>query len=203
MTDWLSTAFEASKALAAVTGAVVVVLGYRKWKPESIGKRKIELAEQMLADFHQARDVIDYARTPTGVSIESDQRKPARGETSDERRKKNAYFRTFQRLKAYEDLFARLQTRKYQAVAHFGNGARNQIEAIGEIHARVLAASGNLSRYYRSDGDLPDSWDEWERTIGWLQELPDGKQQHDEIAGQLQSIVDEADKFYGEWLMRT
>jgi hypothetical protein len=194
--------FQGFTAAAAVTGAIIAILGYRKWKPESIGKRKIELAEQMLADFHQARDVIDYARTPTGWAIESDQRKPAKGETSGERRRKDAYFRTFQRLKAYEELFVRLQTRKYQAVAHFGGDARKPIEALGEVHAKVLAASGNLSRYYKSDGELPESWDEWETSIGWLQEDGDGKAAHDEIALQLQKIVDEADRFYGQWLMR-
>lgn len=190
-------------AAAAVTGAIIAILGYRKWRPESIGKRKIELAEQMLADFHQAKDVIDYARTPSGWSIESDQRKPAKDETSDERRKKDAYFRTFQRLKAYEELFVRLQTRKYQAVAHFGGEARKLIEALGEIHAKVLAASGNLSRFYMSDGELPENWDEWEKTIGWLQEDGNGKAAHDDIAQQLQKIVDDADRFYGQWLMRT
>lgn len=203
MKDWLPVFLQGFTAAAAVTGAIVAVLGYRKWKPESIGKRKIELAEQMLADFHQAKDVIDYARTPTGWSIESDQRKPTKGETPDERRKKASYFRTFQRLKAYEDLFARLQTRKYQAVAHFGSDARKLIEAMGEIHAKVLAASGNLSRYYKSDGDLSERWDEWEKTIGWLQEDSEGKAERDEIALQLQKIVSDADKFYGHWLMRT
>lgn len=203
MTEWVPVALQAFTASAAVTGAVVAVLGYRKWKPESIGKRKIELAEQMLADFHQAKDVIGYARTPAGWSIESGQRKAAKGETAGARRKKDSYFRTFQRLKAHEELFVRLQTRKYQAVAHFGSDARKPIEAIGEIHAKVLAASGNLSRYYKPDGDLPESWDDWEKTIGWLREDTEGKPQHDDIALQLQGIVEEADKFYGQWLMRT
>ena len=47
--------------IAAIVVAFVAVLGYRKWHLESIGKRKIELAEDIPADFYKARDVIRWA----------------------------------------------------------------------------------------------------------------------------------------------
>ena len=46
---WLAARGPAFTAVSAATGAVIAVLGYRKWHPETTGKRKIELAEEILA----------------------------------------------------------------------------------------------------------------------------------------------------------
>jgi hypothetical protein len=40
-------------AIAAAIGTGVAVLGYKKWQPESVGKRKIELSDEILADFYE------------------------------------------------------------------------------------------------------------------------------------------------------
>jgi hypothetical protein len=49
-------------AITAVVGVFIGVCGLNKWRAETIGKRQAELAEEVLADFYEARDIIDAAR---------------------------------------------------------------------------------------------------------------------------------------------
>lgn len=194
--------FQACTAAAAATGATVAVLGYRKWMPESVGKRKIELAEQTLADFYQARDVIEWARFPYGHNETGRPRKLQAEESDDERGMRDSYYRTIQRLSRHADLFARLQARKYQAIAFFGSTARQPFEELASIHARVFAAAGNLVRYYKSEGDLPKRWPEWETTIGWLSVDGGGNEVHDTVAEELNALIARVEAHYGKWLLR-
>src|ERR1700730_11838477 len=46
----------------AIFGVLLAKAGLEKWRRETIGKRKIEVAEEVLADFYQARDIINEAR---------------------------------------------------------------------------------------------------------------------------------------------
>lgn len=54
---WLSVAANLVLALCAVTG-------FGMWRREQLGKRQIEVAEQVLAGFHRAKTVLDYVRSP-------------------------------------------------------------------------------------------------------------------------------------------
>jgi hypothetical protein len=49
---------EFAKNLSVIIGALALISGIRAWKREYIGKRKIELAEDTLMLFYQARDAI-------------------------------------------------------------------------------------------------------------------------------------------------
>ena len=46
---------------AACSGAYIAYRGLTKWHAETVGKRRVELAEDVLADFYQARDIIQAA----------------------------------------------------------------------------------------------------------------------------------------------
>jgi hypothetical protein len=41
--------------------------GLEKWRRETIGKRKVELAKEVLADFYQARDIIQRPDLPLAI----------------------------------------------------------------------------------------------------------------------------------------
>ena len=48
---------ELAKNISVIIGALTLISGIRAWKREYIGKRKIELAEDTLMFFYQARDL--------------------------------------------------------------------------------------------------------------------------------------------------
>ncbi len=53
---------------AAWFAATIAYRGLNKWRAETIGKRKAELAEEVIADFYEARDIIIAARSPGSLN---------------------------------------------------------------------------------------------------------------------------------------
>ena len=67
---------------AALWGAFIAFRGLTKWQDETLGKRKTEVAEQVLSGFYQVRDVIDAVRPPavwTGEAERRNSHKPLKG----------------------------------------------------------------------------------------------------------------------------
>ena len=59
------TAFAAViTACAAVAAACAAIKGINAWRNQLVGRRKMELAEETLQTFHNARAAIAWARNP-------------------------------------------------------------------------------------------------------------------------------------------
>ena len=59
-----------AQTVAIVSACWAIISGVGAWKREFIGKRKIELAEQVLAQFFEVRDAIACIRNPFSSSDE-------------------------------------------------------------------------------------------------------------------------------------
>ncbi len=53
--------------MAAVVVGWAGVRGLNAWRIETVGRRKTELAEEVLAAFHRAKDVLTWARFPASA----------------------------------------------------------------------------------------------------------------------------------------
>lgn len=62
--EFVKAASTVVTAIAAVIGLAIAARGFTTWRSKTIGKRKVELAEDLLADFYRARDIINVARSP-------------------------------------------------------------------------------------------------------------------------------------------
>src|SRR5262249_32311273 len=111
----------------------------------TIGKRKAELAEEVLGDFYEARDIITAARSPGGFGHEGVARPKAEWETEDDRRTLNAYFRTMERLRNKEEFFARFHARRYRFMAHFGTESGQP----GQSQAKMIFTKSTLGSSLR------------------------------------------------------
>ena len=80
----MDQAIELAKNISIILSAITILLGIRAWKREFIGKRKIELAEETLMLFYQARDAIRDIRSPFIRIGEGSTRKKLDNETSKE-----------------------------------------------------------------------------------------------------------------------
>ena len=183
-------------AIAAVIGATIAILGYRKWHPESVGKRKIELAEDILADFYRAEEVIRWARFPGGLAGEGGTRQAPERETPHDKELRDAIYRTIERLQNEKELFSGLLAKKYRAMAYFGQGATKPFTDLKEIHDRIFRGAILL---VRPRDELPPQAlrDEWETAIGWR-----SMSDNDDIAKEVRDVVENVEAFYGRWLMR-
>ncbi len=55
---------EVVQAVAVIVASVVAIFGINAWKREYVGKRRMELAEEVLAMFYEVRDVMHDIRAP-------------------------------------------------------------------------------------------------------------------------------------------
>lgn len=184
-------------AAAAVTGATIAVLGYRKWHPESVGKRKIELAEEILADFYRAQEVIRWARHPGGFPGEGETRIAEPDGTPHDKALRDAIYRTIERLQAERQLFSGLLAKKYRAMAYFDKQAAKPFEDLKEIHDRVVRAATMLLRFWGAELPPEAHRDEWETDIGWR-----GMSENDDFSKEVAAVVKRVENFHGGWLMR-
>jgi len=183
-------------SLAAMAVAVVAIVGYRKWHKETVGKRKVELAEDILADVYRAQDVFTWARFPGGYRAESETRPKSDSEDEQDSSIKDDYFRTVVRLEEEGHLFSRIQSKKYQSMASFGKETKALFDELKMVHSRIVSAAAMLMKYH-STGKASQI-EKWEAIIGWSPE-PDA---NDEIAAEIDSIVNRFEETFGQWLLR-
>ncbi len=159
------------------------------WHSETVGKRKMELAEQALADFYEAREIIEGARTSVSFGDEGSSRQKGDWETEEDTRTLNAYYVPAERLAKASEFFAQLMSRRYRFLALFGQGAVKPYDELFSIRREILLAVRMLFATHRQrrEGTLPKDRKKWEETIGWVSE-------DDQICNRLASAVEEIEK---------
>jgi hypothetical protein len=89
-------------------------------------KRRVELAEEVLADFHQFADIVRAIRLPGGPKGESAARVRTENETPKESSKLDAYFIPIARIKQHSDFFLGLRSKRYRSrVLHRSRRSRD------------------------------------------------------------------------------
>jgi hypothetical protein len=163
-------------AVAAVIGVVIAAHGLNKWQAETAGKLRIGLAEGVLADFYEARDIIQAARSPqaprTLLDLGSGPPLNLEGEPSTRRRvawetpvMTEAYDKMYvaaSRLENKTEFFSKLHARRYRFVAHFGPEAAKPYEEVRRVHDEIIIASRYLVSCalggFTGDPKVPEQW---------------------------------------------
>ena len=106
---------------AAVTiASIVAIYGITAWRVEFIGKRRIELAEEVLALFYQARDAIESIRSSFGYEGEGKTRKPGPNEKPEHKEALDQAYVLIERYNKHVEMFSRLHALRYRFMAQFG-----------------------------------------------------------------------------------
>ena len=138
-------------------------------------RRRTELAEEVLADFYQARDIMQAARSPGGFGDEGNTRSKEPWETEDDTRLLNSYFRTFERLNNKSEFFSQLNARRYRFLALFGQEAITPYDEFFRIRADIIVAVRMLVTQHQPNprGEALENRRMWKTTIGWPHSQPD------------------------------
>ena len=72
------------QALPVCLAAIALIFGIDAWKREFVGKRRIELAEEVLAKFFEVKDAIAYIRNPFSTKDEGKSRERSPSEVKDD-----------------------------------------------------------------------------------------------------------------------
>jgi hypothetical protein len=183
-TDWISSISNVAVALAA---AFAAYQGYRSlsaWRGETIGRKRIELAEQVLTDFYEAKDIIRWVRLSLAYSTESRDR-PGRDEENESlRHHRDTFYVPLKRLSDHAEFFARLRARRYSVMATFGTDAAKCYDTLNELKGRIEVSASelmrlrpnnqsrrNIAREERLEADVWNSHDENDPINPKLEEL--------------------------------
>jgi hypothetical protein len=149
-------------------------------------KRRTEFAEEVLADFYRARDIINAVRSPGSYSDEGETRQKADWETESDTRTLNVYFTAIERLANNREFFAQLLARRYRFLALFSPDAANLYDDIFKVQIEIRTAVRMLlvTHQQRDMGSLPNDRREWEAII-W-----DTQSKGDPIPARLNRIIE-------------
>jgi hypothetical protein len=113
-------------------------------------KRRVELAEQVLADFYQFADIMREIRTPGGFPHESADRGRTENETPEEAAKLDAYYIPIARIAKESDFFSGLKSKRYRSRALLGQPIDEAFagldDAVWEVQSKAIVLSGMVKR---------------------------------------------------------
>ena len=163
--DWVTAVGTAMAGLATLIAAWAGIRGVDAWRSEIVGRRKAELAEDVLAQFYRARDVLTWARLPDRPLGLVPQ-----GEDRDRRHRSHAS--PIERLTQESALFSELQASRYRFMAYFGEDSKYPFEEVRAIHGEVMSSAESL---IRDPNELASDTerDRWEDAIGWVDDADD------------------------------
>jgi hypothetical protein len=138
--------------LAAVTVAGAAIYGINTWRREFIGKRKIELAGDILALFYEAKNAIAAIRSGWQMQGEGTTRKAAENETTREKELKDRAYVVFERFKRNQGVFNKLYSLKFQFMAQFGQDSGKPFEEIKHIINTILVHAQALPELWAEQG---------------------------------------------------
>lgn len=163
--EWVTAVGTAMAGLATLIAGWAAIRGVDAWRSEIVGRRKAELAEEVLAQFYRARDVLIWARLP-------DRPLELVPQGDDRERRHQSHASPIERLTQESALFSELQASRYRFMAYFGEDSAHPFEEMRAIHGEVMSSAESL---IRDPNELaPDTErDRWEDAIGWVDDGDD------------------------------
>lgn len=140
-------------ALTVMLAALSFTFGVTAWSREFRGKRRIEMAENVLAMFYEAQEAIKNIRSPVSFGGEGNSRPKMEGEVEEESKIRDQGYIPFERYKKYEELFSRLRSTKFTFMAMFGSDQDVPFNELTSVINQVLFAGRQLgTRFWIEQG---------------------------------------------------
>ena len=175
-----------------------IISGVGAWKREFIGKRKIELAEEVLSSFFEIKDVIATIRNPSKSRDEGKTREKDGHESTTESKLLDRGYIVFERYEARKESFVRFNTLKYKFMASFGAESEEIFTECNRILNSIFFSAGQLATYYwQRQGRVPMEGDEFQRHLDEMKKHQgvfwDTMNEKDEIRKKLKILQEKLD----------
>lgn len=180
--DWIAALATVGIAGAAIFAAKQGSRALEAWRAEAIGKRRLELAEQVLADFYEARDIISGSRLPFTFAGEGATRPRAESEPDGRKTRLDCYYAVAERLGRKDEFFAQVASRRYRFIALFGKAGSDAFDEVFKLRNEIWVAVHWLIGPYAAEWSTSDRM-RMEATIGW------GDPEKDGIPGRMDRAV--------------
>ena len=135
--------------ITAMVAAVIGIKGHNKWQAEMIGRRRSEIAEDVLAGFYEARDRVSAILSPAGFGNESEGRKAPDNESAIEKRDRDAAFVPIARYERHREFLGSVLAKRYglrRAARQRANAADYPFDELQHSLTEVLVSADMLMR---------------------------------------------------------
>lgn len=149
------------KEFSLLVGIWVAIYGINSWRREHAGKRQIELAEETLALFYQARDAISHIRDPAGFESETADIKRGENESEKDFEARKRASVAFSRYNKYQEIFHKLHSLRYRFMAQIGTEEAKSFDELHSIVNKILSSARLLARLWARDHFRTE--EQWER----------------------------------------
>ncbi len=140
--------------VVAFAAAAAAWQGWRSlsnWRKEAGGRRRLELAEEVLVKVYEVADALAEVRNPFGHLDENMDREGRANEEKRLQEYRDMYYPIFSRLGRHRGTVVSLRALRFRSRAIFGDGFQDALDQITVLYDEVAKAVAEL--YY----DLP--WD--------------------------------------------
>jgi hypothetical protein len=145
-----------AQASAVIAACWAIISGIGAWKREFIGKRQIELAEQVLAKFFEIKDAIAMIRSPFSHSGEGKTRQRSEHEAPETAQLLDRGYIVFERYSKKEAAFVEFNTLKYRFMASFGAEAEQIFVDTNSVLNSIFVSAQMLgTHYWQRQGRVP------------------------------------------------
>lgn len=131
------------QALAVVVTAYFASRSLSAWRRQLVGKRKLEVAEDMLLAAYKGRGALSHVRNPIAFG-EGRARPREQDERPNLANLKDSYFTPLARMQALEEDFAQWSKVRFLADAYFGQEGAAPFDAIRKAYATVTISARML-----------------------------------------------------------
>lgn len=154
--------FDAVRTAAIAGGVYVGWLGLQKWRAEQLGKRRVELAEDILASYYEAIEVFRYIRNPVSFGGEGSTRVHGLDESQEKKKRLDAEFVTQEQINSQHDFFERVAQLRPRVRAVFGESVSEKFDLILKTRTNVALAAAFIPEI-REEVNLANNDDERQR----------------------------------------
>jgi hypothetical protein len=142
---------ELFREVSLLIGIWVAIYGIDSWRREHRGKKDIELAEDVLALFYEARDAVKHMRHPFSPAGECDDIEKVPGETEAQWNARKNASTVYKRYNSRQELFNRLYAMRYRFMAQIGHVESQPFEDFNKLVHEILIAAQMLARLWPRD----------------------------------------------------
>lgn len=145
--DWLKLI----RDISILFGTWIAVYGVDSWRREHTGKRRLELAEDTLALFYEAKDAIHHMRSPVsfGFEVEDIVRNENEPEQSWTARRNASVI--LKRYNQHQELFNKLYAMRYRFMAHIGKAESQPFDDLRKLLNELTSSAHVLARLWARD----------------------------------------------------
>lgn len=156
---WLSVGANLILALCAV-------IGFGMWRREQLGKRQIEVAEQILAGFYRAKAVLGYVRSPWAWGHEGNTHVRPDDPHRDRKRK---YAVTLERVDRHREILLEILGQEGLAKIYLGSDVDGPFKILASVWSEVRHSAYLLKEYAgdpeEGDEEIRRLKKDWEDSI--------------------------------------